>query len=170
MALLREADHAVRAVAAGLDLFAALEPFNEPRRLLGLPVFTARGGIASGRGVPGHVGTYDKMDYTAIGTTANLGAPLESIAERGHPCISRQTRSSATAFATGNATPRCGLEGTRQAGAVGRGGVGRITISLFNLTRSQRRRRGNRKENTARDVPTPHAPEQSACRNYGVFP
>jgi class 3 adenylate cyclase len=92
MALLREADHAVRAVAAGLDLFAALERFNEPRRLLGLPVFSARVGIASGEVCLGNVGTYDKMDYTAIGTTANLGARLETVAEPGHPCISRQTR------------------------------------------------------------------------------
>jgi class 3 adenylate cyclase len=32
------------------------------------------------------------MDFTAIGTTANLGARLESVAEPGYPCISRQTQ------------------------------------------------------------------------------
>ncbi len=39
----------------------------------------------------GNVGTYDLMDYTAIGTTVNLGARLESEAQPGIPCISRRT-------------------------------------------------------------------------------
>ena len=91
LALLRGTDHAVRAVAAGLDLFQAIETFNEPRAVLDLPLLTARVGISTGEGFLGNVGTYDKMDYTAIGTTANLGARLESVAEPGLPCISWQT-------------------------------------------------------------------------------
>jgi class 3 adenylate cyclase len=91
LALLRGTDHAVRAVAAGLDLFQAIEAFNEPRAVLDLPLLTARIGISTGEVFLGNVGTYDKMDYTAIGTTANLGARLESVAEPGLPCISWQT-------------------------------------------------------------------------------
>jgi class 3 adenylate cyclase/uncharacterized protein HemY len=91
LALLRGTDHAVRAVAAGLDLFQAIEEFNEPRAVLDLPLLTARIGISTGEVFLGNVGTYDKMDYTAIGTTANLGARLESVAEPGLPCISWQT-------------------------------------------------------------------------------
>jgi class 3 adenylate cyclase len=92
LALFRERDHAIRAVAAALDLFAELAAFNVPRQILDVPLFKARIGIASGQVFLGNVGTYDKMDYTAIGTTANLGARLESSAEPGLPCISAQTR------------------------------------------------------------------------------
>lgn len=91
LALFREKDHAVRAVSAGLELLRALEEFNIPRTLLGLPIFTGRVGIATGEAYLGNVGTYDKMDFTAIGTTANLGARLESAAQPNVPCISAQT-------------------------------------------------------------------------------
>jgi adenylate cyclase len=91
LALFREGNYAVRAVAAGLDLFQELADFNQPRIVLGLQPFEARIGIASGEVFLGNVGTYDKMDYTAIGTTANLGARLESMAEPGLPCICAQT-------------------------------------------------------------------------------
>src|SRR5207237_3567487 len=91
MALFRQADHAVRAVTAALDLQEALARFNQPRLSLGLSPFVARIGISTGEVFLGNVGTYDKMDYTAIGTTANLGARLESEAEPGFPCISRET-------------------------------------------------------------------------------
>jgi class 3 adenylate cyclase len=91
LALVRGQGHAFRAVAAGLDLDEALAAFNRPRRALGLPLFTARIGISTGEVFLGNVGTYDKMDYTALGTPANLGARLEGIAEPGYPCISRQT-------------------------------------------------------------------------------
>ena len=78
-------------MAAGLDLFQAIEAFNEPWTVLDLPLLTARVKISTGEVFLGNVGTYDKMDYTAIGTTANLGARLESVAEPGLPCISWQT-------------------------------------------------------------------------------
>jgi class 3 adenylate cyclase len=91
LALLRGPDHALRAVHAGLDLTQAIVAFNAPREVLGLPLFTTRVGIATGELFFGNVGTYDKMDYTALGTTANLGARLESAAQPGYPCISQAT-------------------------------------------------------------------------------
>jgi len=109
LALLREADHAVRAVSAALSLFDAIKVFNEPREVLGLPLFTARIGISSGEVFLGNVGTYDKLDYTAIGTTANLGARLEGIAYPGLPCISAATHelvSERFAFKKGNPRKR----------------------------------------------------------------
>jgi adenylate cyclase len=53
--------------------------------------FAIRTGISTGNAVLGNVGTYNLMDYTALGTTTNLGARVEAVAEPGFPCISRQT-------------------------------------------------------------------------------
>jgi class 3 adenylate cyclase/predicted Ser/Thr protein kinase len=91
MALAREARHAERGVQAALDLAAALEEFNRPRDLLGLTCFGMRVGIASGDLLLGNVGTYLKMDFTAIGSTVNLAGALRNEAEPGVPCISRGT-------------------------------------------------------------------------------
>jgi class 3 adenylate cyclase len=91
LALFRGPNHATRAVLAGLDLCRRVEEFNEPRVVLGLIPFQVRVGISTGGAVLGNVGTYDLMDFTAIGTTVNLGARLESEATPGFPCISRKT-------------------------------------------------------------------------------
>jgi serine/threonine protein kinase/class 3 adenylate cyclase len=91
MALARDARHAERGVAAALDLVAALDEFNRPRRFLGAGLFHARVGIASGDLLLGNVGTYQKMDFTAIGATVNLAGALRNEAEPGLPLISRGT-------------------------------------------------------------------------------
>jgi class 3 adenylate cyclase len=91
MAIFRGHHHAKRAVSAGLDLCREMEEFNEPRAILGLKQFAVRVGISTGDAVLGNVGTYDLMDFTAIGTTVNLAARLESEAEPGFPCISQRT-------------------------------------------------------------------------------
>jgi class 3 adenylate cyclase len=47
------------------------------------------------------MGTYDLIEYTAIGTAVNLGARLESVghvdseSQRSFPCVSRQTHDEA---------------------------------------------------------------------------
>ena len=91
MAIFRGQQHAARAVSAALDLCHDTEEYNEPRLILGLPPFAIRVGVSTGEAVLGNMGTYDLMDYTAIGTTVNLGARLEGSAEPGFPCISRRT-------------------------------------------------------------------------------
>jgi class 3 adenylate cyclase len=91
MALVRGTDNASRAVRSALDLGDALSEFNQPRDTLGLQPLKVRIGIATGEVFIGNVGTYDKMDFTAIGTTANLAARLQTEAEPGMPCISRET-------------------------------------------------------------------------------
>jgi adenylate cyclase len=91
MAMFRGHRHASRAVAAGLDLCRHMADFNEPPTILGLRPFAIRVGISTGEAVLGNVGTYDLMDYSAIGTTVNLGARLEGEAAPGFPCISRRT-------------------------------------------------------------------------------
>lgn len=88
LALFRGPNCAVRAVSAALDLIAQVHEFNEPRRFLGEREFVVRTGVATGGLCFGNVGSYDKMDFTAIGTPANLGARLESqaIPEEGKSC------------------------------------------------------------------------------------
>jgi class 3 adenylate cyclase/tetratricopeptide (TPR) repeat protein len=93
MALVRGEHHARRAVEAALDMNESIRRFNEPReKLLKLPVLAARIGISTGDAYLGNVGTYDKMDFTALGKAVNLGARLEPAAVPGEPCISRATR------------------------------------------------------------------------------
>lgn len=92
MALIRGADHAARAVAAALEIGDSLREFNRPRRVLKLQQFCIRVGISTGEVVTGNVGTYRKLDYTAIGVVTNLAARLQSEADPGLPCISRATR------------------------------------------------------------------------------
>jgi serine/threonine protein kinase/class 3 adenylate cyclase len=91
LALTREHRHAERGVQAALDLVGALEEFNRPRRLLGLPIFHVRIGISSGDVLLGNVGTYHKMDFTVLGGTVNLAGALRNEAEPGLPCLSRAT-------------------------------------------------------------------------------
>ena len=52
---------------AGLDLVAVAEAFNRPRAVLGLRQVPVRIGIATGSVSIGNVGTYRRMDFTAIG-------------------------------------------------------------------------------------------------------
>lgn len=91
MAYFRGEDHARRAVAAALELARVIETVNRPRALLKLPPFEARLGIATGEVVLGHVGTFRKFDFTAVGPATHFAARLQSEAELGMPCISRAT-------------------------------------------------------------------------------
>jgi adenylate cyclase len=78
-------------VLAAIDLFAALEQFNRPRRVLALQPFQIRIGIATGYVWFGNVGTYQKVDFTAVGRTTNLAARLQKYSRDGHPCVSKET-------------------------------------------------------------------------------
>jgi class 3 adenylate cyclase len=91
MAIFRDSRHPERAVLAALDLVAALAAFNAPRGMLGLPVFHARIGIASGDVLLGNVGTYHKMDFTALGPAVSIAGAIRNEARYGLPCISRAT-------------------------------------------------------------------------------
>jgi class 3 adenylate cyclase/uncharacterized protein HemY len=91
MALVRDERQAERAVSAALDVTAALEEFDRPRRVLGLPLFRARVGVHTGPAFLGNVGTYGKMDFTAVGSAVTLASRLLAFAEPGLPCVSRAT-------------------------------------------------------------------------------
>ncbi len=92
LAILRQAHHAERAVQAALDLFAAVQECNRPRQILGQPLFQARISINTGNIFLGNVGTYHKMDFTAVGPAVSLAARLLSFAEPGVPCLSQSTQ------------------------------------------------------------------------------
>lgn len=91
LALAQGPNHARRAVQCAIDLYAALQEFNRPRRTLQLPDFTCRIGLSTGEVVLGNVGTYEKIDYRAIGSTVNLAARIQNEALPGRPCVSRAT-------------------------------------------------------------------------------
>jgi class 3 adenylate cyclase len=92
MALLRGPGHAWRAVDVALELLAVVEEFNRPRAILGLQQLPVRIGVASGPVCLGNIGTYQKMDFTAVGNPVNLASRLVRQAETSCPCISKQTR------------------------------------------------------------------------------
>jgi len=92
LALFRGPNHALRAVQAALAIIASIEEFNVPRQQLELEPLVVRTGVASGEMCWGNVGTYDKLDFTVVGTPANLGARLEAKARAGGVCISSATQ------------------------------------------------------------------------------
>jgi class 3 adenylate cyclase/tRNA A-37 threonylcarbamoyl transferase component Bud32 len=92
MALVREAGHAERAVNVALDLLAVCSEFNRPRLILGLRQLPVRIGVASGVVCLGNIGTYRKMDFTAVGPPVNLASRLMREADVTAPCISQETR------------------------------------------------------------------------------
>jgi class 3 adenylate cyclase len=91
MALLRGYGHSERAVAAALDLIAVVEEFNRPRAVLGLRQLPVRIGIATGNMFLGNIGTYRRMDFTAVGAAVNLAGRLMRLADPRAPCISQET-------------------------------------------------------------------------------
>jgi class 3 adenylate cyclase/tetratricopeptide (TPR) repeat protein len=91
MAFARGGDHDRRAVAAGVDLLAAVEEFNRPRRLLGIKPIEVRVGVSRGSVVFANVGTYRKIDFTAVGSATNEAARLQAVAEPGAVCVSGAT-------------------------------------------------------------------------------
>jgi class 3 adenylate cyclase len=91
LALFTGEDNPRRAVAAALDMNAALGRFNEPREIIGLPLFETRIGISTGVAFLGNMGTYDKMSFVAVGAAVNLGARVEPQATPGVPSVSEET-------------------------------------------------------------------------------
>jgi adenylate cyclase len=92
MALVREARHAERGVIAALELVAALEAFNRPRSVLELALIHGRIAVHTGPVLLGNVGTYRKMDFTALGKSVRLARSLLHEAKEDLPCISAATR------------------------------------------------------------------------------
>lgn len=78
-----ENEHALRAVRAGLDMFALLERFQRDIPEItglrtGAPVIDIRIGIATGPVLIGSLGSDTVKNYTIMGDTVNVAARLES--------------------------------------------------------------------------------------------
>jgi adenylate cyclase len=73
---LADEQHAIHAVSAALDMVDELLRFRDER---GLESFDVGIGIHSGPAVVGMLGSEQRLEYTAIGDTVNLGSRLEGI-------------------------------------------------------------------------------------------
>lgn len=78
---LRDPDHAAKAIAAGLDMLAALEAPDRPLRLGPDQPIAVRIGVHSGEAVVGNIGSPKRFNYTVIGDAVNLASRLESTAK-----------------------------------------------------------------------------------------
>ena len=75
---LPHADHAERAVRAGLEMLELVAGFNREQAAQGKPEIRIGIGIASGRVIAGYTGTQRRVTYTCVGDTVNLAAHLEA--------------------------------------------------------------------------------------------
>ncbi|MBV1689729.1 adenylate/guanylate cyclase domain-containing protein [Novosphingobium sp. G106] len=91
-------NHAEQAVAAALDMSAALEDLRGQLGTLGAELEIGIG-IHSGRAVVGFIGSNDRLDYTVIGDTVNLASRIEGLTKG----IARVLVSEATKEAVGEA-------------------------------------------------------------------
>ena len=90
---LEQADHAERAVRAGLMMHELVAKWNVERDKEDLPPVKIRVGINSGPAVVGNVGTEKRVDYTVLGSSVNIASRLESsVAKPGDLVISEMTR------------------------------------------------------------------------------
>ena len=84
-------DHAQRACYSALHLRDALRRYADELRIGKGINFAVRMGLNSGEVVVGKIGDDLRMDYTALGHTANLAARMEQIAEPGRIYLAEPT-------------------------------------------------------------------------------
>jgi adenylate cyclase len=75
---LPHADHAERAVRAGLEMLELMADFDREQAAQGKPEIRIGIGIASGQVIAGYTGTQRRVTYTCVGDTVNLAAHLEA--------------------------------------------------------------------------------------------
>jgi adenylate cyclase len=88
-----QADHALRAVNAALQIRREQEEWNRERVARGLPALGVRIAINSGPVVVGDVGSKKRVDYTVLGNTVNVAARIEAyVADPGDIVIGPETQ------------------------------------------------------------------------------
>ena len=75
-------DHAQRAVCCAMEMRYTLANFKAQRAGIDRELFECGIGIHSGEALVGHMGSSLKRNYTAIGSTVNMAARLESLTKR----------------------------------------------------------------------------------------
>jgi class 3 adenylate cyclase len=93
-------DHPQRACYAALHLRDALRRYADELRIGKGINFAVRMGLNSGEVVVGKIGDDLRMDYTALGHTANLAARMEQIAEPGRIYLAEATAQMCQGFFT----------------------------------------------------------------------
>ncbi|MBN1540967.1 hypothetical protein JW992_02395 [candidate division KSB1 bacterium] len=88
--------HAFNAVEAAINLQIELKRLNREWELTGRPTINVGVGIHTGEVVLGQIGSFDRKDYTAVGSNMNFAARLQSIAGPGEIMISEATYVSLT--------------------------------------------------------------------------
>jgi class 3 adenylate cyclase len=111
-------DHAQRACYAALSLEEDLRRYaNELRIEKGIN-FSVRMGLNSGEVVVGKIGDDLRMDYTALGHTASLGARMEQIAEPGKAYLTEHTAKLIEGMFTLQDVGRMAVKGVKELVAV----------------------------------------------------
>ncbi|HEX4962119.1 MAG TPA: adenylate/guanylate cyclase domain-containing protein [Thermoanaerobaculia bacterium] len=88
-----QADHALRAVRAAVEIQEGLDAWNLTRTAEGLPGFKARVAVNSGPVVVGDIGSARRVDYTVLGNTVNVAARLEAlVAQPGDVVLGPETQ------------------------------------------------------------------------------
>ncbi len=77
-----QADHAQRAVCCAMEMRYALANFKTKRAGLDIELFECGIGIHTGEALVGMMGSSIKRNYTAMGSTVNMGARLEALTKR----------------------------------------------------------------------------------------
>lgn len=80
-----QADHAERACRAALAIAGAIRRDNKRRQASGEPPVGIRIGIHSGTATVGNIGAPDRLNYTIIGDTVNIGERLEQLGKELYP-------------------------------------------------------------------------------------
>jgi len=88
---IRHADHSERAVRTALARREGMVDLNERRRREGKEPIEIGIGVSAGEAVAGTVGTEDRMEYTVVGDSVNLGARLGANAGPAQILISQRT-------------------------------------------------------------------------------
>jgi class 3 adenylate cyclase len=123
-------DHAQRACYAALSLQDDLRRYaNELRVEKGIS-FSVRMGLNSGEVVVGKIGDDLRMDYTALGHTASLGARMEQIAAPDRAYLTEYTAKLIEGMFTLQDLGRMTVKGVKEpVGVYELGGVGRLRTS-----------------------------------------
>lgn len=104
-------EHCQRAVAAAVEMQAALVDFNVSRMSMGRPRIEIGIGVSTGELVAGYMGSSRAMGYTVIGDVVNTAARLCSAASAGDVLVSRAVHTQAVDYFEWESLPPMALKG-----------------------------------------------------------